>query len=345
MTNTDDFNLTTRDKCQTENSYFNGDKISNIFFTASLLILRIISLDLLSPIVICLRLKWRAEHIYLNGRRLVFCGQIRDLFKKNTLWVFLSIITIGIFIPFKEIQMKKWEIAHTHFVGVPQENYKIEKSEFKCSWYKYAGISILKFIVTVFSLGFGYFWAYNFKEKVLTKCKFIDGHNLEFDATSVDFFLKKLLWAVLSIVTLGIYALFVKGKMFRWQIANTSVTAPQSILFDSEVAEKQPIQTVNKKAYISFFLIFPTLLFIICAWLSRVLCRHRINNIIIIVPYVFAALTIICSIALFVLSLKAYKNSFQIKSGKYLSAILAVMSIVIIVICIAIFVYLIVLTV
>lgn len=319
--------------------------MSNIFYTVSLFILRIIPFDFFSPIVICLRLKWRAEHTYINGRRLIFNGRITDLLKKNTVWNFLSIITLGIFLPFKAIKMRKWEIENTHFVGVPQENYAYENSEFVCSWYKYAGIGLLKFVITVLSFGLAYFWAYAFKEKTLTKYTFIDGRRLTFNSTSGKFFLTNLLWTLLTIITVGIYGLFLKGKILRWQIANTGVETAQAIIFCEEVAELQPVAEINKKAYLSFLLIFPDALFMVCAWLSRPVCKYGPNNAIIIIPYIFAALTIVCSIVLFMLSFKAYKNSLQIKSGKYLSVGLSVTYILLIAIGIAVFVYLIILTV
>lgn len=328
-----------------EKSFYNGDALTNVIFTILFSILRIISLDLATPIITCLRLRWRAEHTYINGKRLVFCGQISDILKKNTLWVFLSIITFGVFIPFKAVKMMKWEIEHTHFVGVPKENYEIEKSEFKCSWCKYAGVNILEFLVTVFSFGIAYFWAYTFKERVLARHKFIDGHNLEFNATGGKFFLKKILWSFLSIITLGIYGLFLKSKMFRWQIANTSVSSPQSIVFSSEVAEKQPVQPINKKAYISFFLLFPNFLFLICSWLSRVLCSHGIKNVIIIVPYIFAVLSIFMALTLFLVSYKSYKISLQIKSGKYLTIALCIIDILLILVGFILLIYLVILTV
>lgn len=340
-----DSNLKVDNEGKNVNSYFDGDTLSNIFFTISFLILRIISLDLLSPIVACSRLKWKAEHTYINGRRLIFNGQIIDLLKKNTVWILLSIITFGIFLPFKAIKMKKWEIENTHFVGIPEENYKYKKSEFICSWYKYAGVSLVKFIVTVLTFGIAYFWAYTFKERVLTKCKFIDGHRLEFTATGGKFFLTKLLWVLFTILTIGIYGLLLKGKMLRWQIANTNVDTSQTIIFCDNVTKFQSVREINKKSYLSFLLIFPNLLFMICAWFSRALCRHGINNVIISVPFTFVALSIICSVALFMLSFIAYKNSLQIKSGKYLSIILAIIDIVTFIIGIFIFVYLIILTV
>lgn len=310
------------DNITNPNSYYDGDVLTNVFYTLVLSVLRVISLDLLTPIVICFRLKWRAEHTYLNGKRLIFTGQIKDLLKKNAVWVFLSVVTFGVFIPFKTVKMMQWEAEHTHFVGVPQENYSVRKSEFTCSCARYAGVCILKFLVTVLSFGFAYFWAYAFKERALTKHKFIDGHSLEFHATGNQFFLKKLLWTLLTVLTLGIYGLSLKGKMLRWQIANTDVTDPNGIPFSAEVAEKQPITPVNQPALISFFSTFPVLLFLLCAWLSRVLCVHGFGNAIITVPYVFVTFATVGACALFALSFKSYRNSLKIKSGKYLSVIL-----------------------
>lgn len=204
----DNLTLTADKKDIGNKSFYNGDILSNVFFTVLGLIIRAATLDIAAPIVICMRLRWRAEHTYINGRRMYFCGETLDLMRRNTIWVLLSIVTFGIYIPFKMYNMKRWETEHLHFVGVSPQYYGMQKSQFRCEWYTYFGVNLLYFLGTAVTLGIAHIWLYTYREKFLTKCRIIDGHILTFDATVKDYFVKRCLWLLLSVVTFGIYGQF-----------------------------------------------------------------------------------------------------------------------------------------
>lgn len=320
-------------------SFYDGDALSNFYFTVISFLCRILTLDIAAPIVICLRLRWRAEHTCLNGRRMVFTGEIKDLFKKNLLWVLLSVVTAGIFIPFKMIKTAEWETAHFHFAGVPEAEYSAQKSRLCLKWYTYFGIQMACFWGSLFSLGIARFALYVFKERKITGNTLIDGHRLEFTATAAAYFKRRALWLLFSIVTLGIYAILLKGKLMRWKISNTSVQAPQTIPYCAETAGRQQVHPVNRNAYIGFFMLFPAILFIVCAWSSKVLLRHGIYNPISIIPIAInlAAAALVC-VDVFILS-KAYKFSLAEKSGKSLPVGLIAACCVLLAVCAAFFVY------
>lgn len=336
--------ISENEKINNDKSYFNGDTLSNIFYTVLALIIRVATLDILAPVVICLRLKWKAEHTYINGRRMVFIGQISDLFVKNIIWVLLSIVTLGIFVPFKLLKTAQWETENLHFIGVPPHNYGDERSDFKCKWYVYFGVSILKFLGTIFTFGIAHIWLYIYKEKVLTQYKYIDGHQLQFNATASGYFAKRFYWLLLSVITLGIYGLLLKGKLLRWCIAYTSVQNPHTIRYCEDTAAEQNIQPINTAAYINFFLLLLTVLFLVCAFSSRVLCSQGIINALIIVPFVFCIAAMLLSVVMLTLSVKAYRFSLKTKT-KCLTIILFVFDILAIIISVALFVYIIILVV
>jgi len=68
------------------------------------------------PFTICWKLKWKAKHSVYDGKRLVFDGNGFELLGKWILWLFLSIITIGIYSAFVTIKLEKWKASHTHLV-------------------------------------------------------------------------------------------------------------------------------------------------------------------------------------------------------------------------------------
>lgn len=336
---------TDMEKAKGERSYFNGDKLSNAFFAVLLLIFRVASLDILTPIVICSRLQWQAEHTYINGRRMVFVGKVSDLFVKNIFWILLSILTFGIFIPFKLLKTAQWETENMHFVGVLPANYDSEKSEFNCKPYVYFGLNVLYFFGIIFSLGIAYFWLYSYKEKIFTEYKYIDGHQLTFNATAKNYFIKRILWLFLSIATLGIYAIMLKGKLLRWRISYTNVKFPQEIPYSEAIADEQSIRPINKSAYICFFLSFPALLFLICSWSSRVVCRNGIHSTIIIVPHIICVAALCLSVIMLVLSYRSFKFSIEAKTGRRLPIILFVLTMLIIITSLTLLGYIIFLTV
>ena len=59
--------------------------------------------------------RWEAKHTVINGHRLTFDGTAAQLFGKWILWLFLTIITVGIYGFWVAIKLKKWKVSHTHF--------------------------------------------------------------------------------------------------------------------------------------------------------------------------------------------------------------------------------------
>ena len=59
---------------------------------------------------------WEAKHTVINGKRLQFDGTAIQLFGNWIKWLFLCIITLGIYGFWLNISLKKWKTKHTHFV-------------------------------------------------------------------------------------------------------------------------------------------------------------------------------------------------------------------------------------
>ena len=75
----------------------------------------LITLDLMLPWMICKIVAWDCKHTVINGRRLRFTGKASQMFWKNILYNFLTIITLTIFGWFVPMKWKKWIVSHIHF--------------------------------------------------------------------------------------------------------------------------------------------------------------------------------------------------------------------------------------
>lgn len=235
----DALNIAVENEKNDNASFFDGDVLTKVILNVLSKIVGVVTLNICTPFVLCRRLQWQAAHTYLSGRRLVFDGKSKELFLKNLLWSFLCVVTVGIFIPFKAYKSIKWQTEHTHFYGVPNTGKEENESKFDGKILPYVGVNIAAFFATVFSLGIAYFWAFNYKERKITGYKIIDGHRLEFTGSGVNYFAKRLSWAFLTVITLGVYSLLINGKLFRWKISCTKVNEPQTIPFDEDTAKSQ----------------------------------------------------------------------------------------------------------
>ena len=83
------------------------------------------------------------------------------------------------------------------------------------------GINLLQMLITTISFGLAAPWAICIKEKWIASHTIIDGKQLVFDGTGGQLFLNYLKWWLLTIVTLGIYGLWLSIKMKQWVVMHT----------------------------------------------------------------------------------------------------------------------------
>ncbi|MDR0877829.1 MAG: DUF898 domain-containing protein [Treponema sp.] len=68
--------------------------------------------------------------------------------------------------------------------------------------------SLVVSLITTITLGIGYPWAEAYRQKWQVKHTVIEGKRLTFDGTGGQLFGNYIKWWLLSIITLGIYAIF-----------------------------------------------------------------------------------------------------------------------------------------
>ena len=83
------------------------------------------------------------------------------------------------------------------------------------------GIGILQGLLIVFTLGFGAPWAVCMKERWYADHTTIEGRRLTFDGTGGQLFGNYIKWFLLTIITLGIYGLWLSIKMKAWVVSHT----------------------------------------------------------------------------------------------------------------------------
>jgi uncharacterized membrane protein YjgN (DUF898 family) len=85
----------------------------------------------------------------------------------------------------------------------------------------FLGTGILAFLVTVFSLGIAYPFALVLRQRWIAKHTMINGVRLRFTGTGVGLFGNWIKWLLLSIVTIGIYLLWVGPRIHKWKTEHT----------------------------------------------------------------------------------------------------------------------------
>jgi len=88
---------------------------------------------------------------------------------------------------------------------------------------EYLGYSILSFLLTVFTLGFGIPWVVCMWGKFIAKNTVISGQRMKFEGSGGSLFGNWIVWMLLTFITFGIYGFWVGPKLLNWVATNTKV--------------------------------------------------------------------------------------------------------------------------
>ena len=188
-----------------------GASISFFFFNLLCGILTVITLGIAYPFIVVMKEKYLAKRTYTTGHKNIFDGNGFQLIGKYILWLFLTVITFGIYSIFLIAKLIAWKTAHTHFF-----DSEVKESKYTGNGFVRYFLNIALTILAGITLGL----AYPFKVCALQRYdknnSIIDGYKLRFTGTAMQYFGKHILWTLLSIVTIGIYYIFVPFKKQRW---------------------------------------------------------------------------------------------------------------------------------
>ncbi len=99
------------------NSYFDGGLLSYIGWVVLGTIVTTITFGIAYPWALCMVYGWKINHTVVQGQRLKFIGTPLGLFGNWIKWLFLCIITLGIYSFWLFIALEKWKAKNTVFAN------------------------------------------------------------------------------------------------------------------------------------------------------------------------------------------------------------------------------------
>lgn len=108
-----------------EKSTFTGGIFALIGHNLGLFFGTLFTLGIAGPWLRCWKCRWLAKNTFLNGKKVAFDGTGGKLWGMIFRWMFLSIITVGIYALWIPVKYRKWITGHI-FV-LPQEPQTIAR--------------------------------------------------------------------------------------------------------------------------------------------------------------------------------------------------------------------------
>lgn len=96
-------------------SYYDGGFWGGLGARLAASLMTVFTLGIAFPWAICYLYRFEAEHTVVDGHRLTFDGRGGQLIGKWIIWLLLSIITLGIYLLYVDVAVKKWHTQHLHF--------------------------------------------------------------------------------------------------------------------------------------------------------------------------------------------------------------------------------------
>lgn len=214
-------NETAKKQVRTD-SYFDGGLLELIGWRILAFLIIGITFGIATPWANCMLYSYQFKHTVYNGKRLKFEGRGGDLFVNYFKWIFFTIITLGIYLLFVPIKKTKWIISNLHY---EDEEFVKGESFFDGSTIQLIGVSLLSGLLNLVSLGLLYPFTVCFKLRWINKHTVINNKKLVFTGKAINLFGKYILWCFLTIITFGIYGLWLEIKMLKWQSKNVHIKA------------------------------------------------------------------------------------------------------------------------
>ena len=200
-------------------SYFVGNVFSLGIRQLFWWILNGVTFGILIPWTTSWKYRYYASRCTYSGKKVTFDGKGIQLLGKWILWGLLTIVTAGIYAFFMAIALKKWVVKHQHFEG--EENVE---SEYTGTTFGRGLLGLGLLLLTLLTLGLATPYSINRMAKYDMEHTVISGHKLVFTGTGMKLLGKFIKWWLLSIITLGIYAIFVLPmNMMKYKTQYTKV--------------------------------------------------------------------------------------------------------------------------
>lgn len=199
---------------------FDGWLIQKIGWNVLSVLVTLITLGIAFPVTVVWKEKWRCKHTLYEGKRLTFDGRASQLIGNWLLWIVLTTVTFGIFALFIPGKIKKWKAKHTRLAG--------EYFEFGATFDGWLGQEVLLlaagFAVSVCTLLVGVPFAMSWMARWRCNHTVLDGRRLRFDGKAAQLLGKYVVWLLLSVVTLSVYAWFIPNRFNKWKAKHTRIS-------------------------------------------------------------------------------------------------------------------------
>lgn len=168
----------------------------------------------------CLALNYEISHTVLDGKRLKFAGDGGSLYVERFKWILFSIITLGIYTLWIPAKKLKWIVSNIYF---EEDGYKREESYFDGNTFQLVGINIMCAFLNIVSLFLLYPFTQCIKLRWIAKHCVISRKKVVFEGSALGLYGKYLLWLFLTVITFGIYGLWLNLKLISWKVSKSRI--------------------------------------------------------------------------------------------------------------------------
>lgn len=199
------------------NSYYKGNFFKIIWHKLLRYILLTITFGLAYPYVKCANMRDDTLATVYDNYNLQFDGSAKTLVLKWLKWCLLCVITLGIYALFITNKVRKYNASNTHIIGLKAKN----NGDFTGLFIVGFCIDLVCIVVNIGTLFIAWPFTKCWQSKWYYSHLYLDGYGLIFCGKGRSLLKKWLFWLGLSVITLGIFAIYNQRRIKKWEVANT----------------------------------------------------------------------------------------------------------------------------
>lgn len=173
------------------------------------------------PVAYCWFLNWEYKHTIYDGKRLAFDGKATQLIGKWLIWILLCMMTLGIFILFIPKKLMAWKVSHLHMEG----EISCLECKFRANAIIFDLVLLSCLLLNIVTLTLLRPIFITWRNRYVQNRIVIDGRALYFDGNGIQLIGKYIVWTLLSLITCGIYSLFIHIRLKKWVALHTRIKA------------------------------------------------------------------------------------------------------------------------
>lgn len=228
-------------------SRFEGAMVTHFFYQVIKIVLTIGSGSLLYPLAVFLYERWLCNNSYIEGFKLKFVGKLFKVYLIYIVGLLFAAITAlmlnyfiikapqlfqldlikwganallgGVNTIFITVRVRKWKKANTVYEG----SKNCSSSRLQTNFIKSVMVSAFTALTNVITLGLFIPLAKKIKTQYFVNATYICGERLFFEGKATSLYKKLPLWVLFSVLTLGVFILYINYNFVLWEIENTAI--------------------------------------------------------------------------------------------------------------------------